>query len=186
MIYRFKIWFEHKDEVIRWIDIKPSQTFLDFHEAIQDAIGFDKKELSSTQKEGVIVCIPKGDKPKEFIQNWRPISLLNVVYKIGASCIASRLKGVLSSIISVDQSGFVPGRYLGDNIRLIYDLMDLLTKQHKPGLLLCLDFEKAFDSVDSDFMFSVLRMFGCGPDFCQWIETFYFDNKIHCINHKQI
>lgn len=47
MVYRFKIWFEHMDEVIRWIDIKPSQTFLDFHEAIQDAIGFDKKELAS-------------------------------------------------------------------------------------------------------------------------------------------
>lgn len=47
MVYRFKIWFEHMDDVIRWIDIKPSQTFFDFHEAIQDAIGFDKKELAS-------------------------------------------------------------------------------------------------------------------------------------------
>jgi hypothetical protein len=47
MVYRFKIWFENNDEVIRWIDIKPSQTFLDFHNAIQDAIGFDKKELAS-------------------------------------------------------------------------------------------------------------------------------------------
>ena len=45
--------------------------------------GFLKGELSSTQKEGVIVCIPKGDKPREFIKNWRPISLLNLVYKIG-------------------------------------------------------------------------------------------------------
>ncbi len=47
MVYRFKVWFENNDEVIRWIDIKPSQTFLDFHNAIQDAIGFDKKELAS-------------------------------------------------------------------------------------------------------------------------------------------
>ncbi len=47
MVYRFKIWFEHMDDIIRWIDIKPSQTFFDFHEAIQDAIGFDKKELAS-------------------------------------------------------------------------------------------------------------------------------------------
>ena len=39
MVYRFKVWFENNDEVIRWIDIKPSQTFLDFHNAIQDAIG---------------------------------------------------------------------------------------------------------------------------------------------------
>ena len=44
--------------------------------------GFMKSELSSTQKEGVIICIPKGDKAKDLIENWRPISLLNVVYYI--------------------------------------------------------------------------------------------------------
>jgi hypothetical protein len=47
MIYRFKIWFEEDEDIIRWIDIKPSNTFLEFHEAIQDAIGFDKKEPAS-------------------------------------------------------------------------------------------------------------------------------------------
>ena len=57
--------------------------------------GFRKGELSTTQKEGVIICIPKGDKPKDLIKNWRPISLLNVVYKIGSACIAKRLKSVL-------------------------------------------------------------------------------------------
>ena len=52
--------------------------------------GFRKGELSTTQKEGVIICIPKGDKSKDLIKNWRPISLLNVVYKIGSACIAKR------------------------------------------------------------------------------------------------
>ncbi len=47
MVYRFKIWFEHADDIIRWIDIKPSQTLFDFHNIIQDSIGFDKKELAS-------------------------------------------------------------------------------------------------------------------------------------------
>ena len=47
--------------------------------------GFRKGKLSSTQKEGVIICIPKGDKPKDLITNWRPIPLLNVVYKIGST-----------------------------------------------------------------------------------------------------
>lgn len=47
MVYRFKIWFENQDDVIRWIDIKPSQTFKQLHEAIQSAIGFDGKELAS-------------------------------------------------------------------------------------------------------------------------------------------
>jgi exonuclease III len=139
--------------------------------------GFVKGELSTTQKEGVIICIPKGDKDREFIKNWRPISLLNVVYKIASACLANRLKAVLPSIIHEDQSGFIRNRYLGDNIRLIYDLIDYLNVNDAPGLLLCLDFEKAFDSVSWEFMFKVLEAFGFGPDFCRWIHTFYNNIK---------
>ena len=81
--------------------------------------GLERGEMSVTQREGIIVCIPKGDKPREFIKNWRPISLLNVVYKIGSACISNRIKSVLPSLISEDQSGFRPNRYMGDNIRFI-------------------------------------------------------------------
>ena len=139
--------------------------------------GFRKGELSTTQKEGIIICIPKGDKPKEFIKNWRPISLLNVVYKIGSTCIANRLKNVLPSLINEDQTGFMKNRYIGDNIRLVYDLINYLQAKNKPGLLICLDFEKAFDSLSWKFMFRVLKAFGCGPGFCRWIETFYNNIK---------
>jgi len=47
MIYRFKIWFEDMEDIVRWIEIKPSHTFLDFNNIIQAAIGFDNKELAS-------------------------------------------------------------------------------------------------------------------------------------------
>ena len=102
-------------------------------------------ELASTQKEGVITGMPKGDKPREYIKNWRPISLLNVIYKIGSSCIAN--KKVLPTLIDYDQTGFISNRYIGDNIRLIYDLISYLNQKRLPGML-CLDFEKAFDSLD--------------------------------------
>ena len=77
--------------------------------------GFDKGEMSPTQKEGIIICIPKGDKPREYLkqkQNWRPISLLNVVYKIATACIAERMKKVLPTLISEDQTGFMANRYI--------------------------------------------------------------------------
>ena len=134
-----------------------------------------KSELSATQKQGLIVCIPKGDKPKEYIKNWRPISLLNVVYKIGPSCIANRLKKVLPSLINGDQTGFMSNRYIEDNIRQ-YDLIYYLNYNNLPGLLICIIFEKAFDSVDWNFMMKVLEAFVFGPIICQWIYTFY--NKI--------
>ena len=56
---------------------------------------FRRQGLLTSQKEGVIICISKGDKAKHFIKNWRPISILNVVYKLGSACIANPIKSVL-------------------------------------------------------------------------------------------
>ena len=64
-------------------------------------------------------------------------------------------------------------KYTGDNIQLIYDIISYLYRKNKPGLPLCLDFEKAFDSSDWKYSFKVLCAFGLGPAICQWISTFY-------------
>ena len=138
---------------------------------------YEDGELSAAQKEGLITCIPKADKAKEFVKNWRPISLLNVVYKIGSSCIANRIKRFLPQLISEDQTGFVRNRYMGDNIRLIYDLINYLNVKKMPGLLLCIDFEKAFDSLSWRFMFKVLKAYNFGNSICHWIKTFYSSIK---------
>ena len=53
--------------------------------------GYRLGKLSVTQKQGIITCIPKGDKSREFFKNRRPITLLNVIYKIASGCIAERL-----------------------------------------------------------------------------------------------
>ena len=139
--------------------------------------GFRKGHLSTTQKEGIIICIPKTDKSRDKIKNWRPISLLNTVYKIGSASIANRIKTVLTNLIHEDQTGFISGRYIGDNIRLIYDIISYVTDNNMPGILLCLDFEKAFDSVDWGFMFKTLKLFGFKQDILKWISTFYNNLK---------
>ena len=64
----------------------------------------------------MIICIPKRNKDKQLLKNWRPISLLNVVYKIGSACIANRLKVVLPTLINEDQTGFMANKFIGDNI----------------------------------------------------------------------
>ena len=101
--------------------------------------GFNVGMMSITQREGIITCVPKGDKSKKFVKNWRPISLLNISYKIASGCIASRLKNVLPSIIDCDQSGFMANRFMGDNIRLLYDILKLSYQNKKPGILLLID-----------------------------------------------
>ena len=93
------------------------------------------------------------------------------MYKIASSCIAARLKTVLPKLIGDDQKGFLKGRYIGENIRLLYDTL-LYAKQHQiPSLLLMVDFEKAFDSVAWSFIEKSLCKFKFGKD----INTMDFD-----------
>ena len=75
--------------------------------------------MSITQRQGVITCLPKGDKPKQYLKNWRPITLLNVIYRLASGCIAERMKLILNKLISNDQTGFMSGRYIGENTRLV-------------------------------------------------------------------
>ena len=84
---------------------------------------YENQQFSEPNKLSVITCLPKTGKDKQFLKNWRPISLLNVVYKIASGCIAERIKKYLNKIINNDQTGFIKGRFIGENIRLIYDLL---------------------------------------------------------------
>lgn len=88
--------------------------FKDLKTFIKNSIneGYKLGMLSVTQREGLITCLPKGEKPRQFLKNWRPITLLNVVYKIASGCIAERIKSTLSKLISTDQTGFISGRYI--------------------------------------------------------------------------
>ena len=137
--------------------------------------GFRDGKLSITQRQGLITCLPKGDKPKQYLKNWRPITLLNVVYKLASGCIAERLKTVLSKLISNDQTGFISGRYIGENTRLIYDIMNYTEENNIPGLLLIIDFEKAFDTISWEFIKKVFDFFNFGESIKKWIAVFYND-----------
>ena len=130
-------------------------------------------------RQAIITCIPKGNKDRQLIKNWRPISLLSVIYKLASATIAERLKPFLQNIISEHQSGFIPGRCIGDCTRLIYDLMFYTEKHNIPGLLMQIDFEKAFDSVYWKFLYIALESFGFDNDFIKWIRLFNTDIKAY-------
>ena len=72
-------------------------------------LSYQKKTLSVTLRQSIINCIPKGDKPRHFLKNWRPISLLCVLYKLISTVVANRLKTVLHYLISESQCGFMQG-----------------------------------------------------------------------------
>ncbi len=128
--------------------------------------------LSLSQRRGVIsLSFKKGDRldPK----NWRPISLLNVDYKLAARVIAGRLLKVIHLVVNKDQTCGVPGRYIGENVALLRDVVYYCTSFDVPAAILSLDQEKAFDRVDWDFMRATLSTMGFGPSFISWVNLFY-------------
>ena len=63
-----------------------------------------------------------------------------------------RVEKYLPNLIHTDQTGFVKGRYIGQNIRLLSDVMDYVDYKKLPGILLFVDFEKAFDTLEWNFI----------------------------------
>ncbi len=158
-----------------WVDIKTLLT---------DSLKYSllEGELSVEQKRGIITLIPKKEKNRLFLKNWRPISLLNVDYKILAKLFAIRLTKVLPFIINEDQTGYIKGRFIGFNIRQIEDAILFSDINNTPGIILSIDFEKAFDTINWKFIDSALRAFNFGENFCNVIKTLY-NNISSCVTN---
>ena len=156
----------------------PIEFYLTFWEEIKDLIiasfneSFKKGELSEMQKQIVISLIFKKGERKQF-KNYRPISLSNVDYKILAFVLAGRLHTVIGKIISPEQVAYIKERYIGTNVRLLLDVMEYIKRENKNGVLLFLDFEKAFDSLDWNFIHKCMKKFGFKEQFCKWIQIIY-------------
>ena len=127
--------------------------------------------------------IPKKRKDKSFLENWRPLSLLNVDYKITSKATAHGISKVLPTIVKEDQTGYVQGRYIGQNITLITDIVKVTEPESIPGLAIFIDFKKAFDTVDWNFLFRTLQAFNFGPCIQKWIRTFYTNCSSCFINN---
>ena len=145
--------------------------------------GFVKGELSISQRQGIIRLIPTKNKNLSLLKNWRPISLLNVDYKITTKALALRLRKVLPSIISDVQTGYIEGRFIGENIRMISDIIHFTAEQNQEGIALFIDFEKAFDSLEWAFLSKALDVFQFGNDFKNWVRILYSNISSCTINN---
>ena len=105
---------------------------------------FDSGSLSISQRRGIITLISKPNNDTTLLDNLRPISLVNIDYKILTKIIAKRLEKVLPKIINPDQTGYVKNQYIGENIRLLSEILSYTEETSIPGIALFLDFMKAF------------------------------------------
>ena len=157
---------------------------MEFYVTFWDILGSDLVEvlnasldhgsLSSSQRIALISLIyKKGD--RLLHKNWRPITLLNVDYKLCARTPAGRLLKVLQHVIHPDQTCGVRGRYIGENVALLRDVVHYINENNLPAAVLALDQEKAFDRVDWDFLLVTLDHMGFGPSFVSWVKLLYSD-----------
>ncbi len=87
--------------------------------------------------------------------------------------LAQHMTKVLPTIINEDQSAYIKGRYIGENIRTISDIIEYCKFKNLSGILLLIDFEKAFDTVRWNFINETLKKFNFGIIFRKWIRILY-------------
>lgn len=134
---------------------------------------FDSASLPLSFSEALIVVIHKPGKPPEHCSSYRPISLINVDAKILTKILANRLSSVILSLVDVDQSGFMPGKTTDINLRRLYTNLQVRHDNSGARVIAALDNEKAFDSVEWNFMFAVLSALGIPQNFVKWLHLIY-------------
>ena len=109
-----------------------------------------------------IALIPKSNHPSKMA-DFRPISLCNTTYKLISKVLANRLKLILPSIISENQSAFIPGRLISDNVLVAFEFIHYLNHKDEGKesyMSIKLDMSKAFDRVEWNFIHEVMVKMG--------------------------
>lgn len=122
------------------------------------------KSLNST----FLALIPKKEEANRLDQ-FRPIALCNVLYKIITKLIAERLKHLLGSLISAEQVGFVKGRHILDGIVIAMEVIHSMSTSKKKVMFIKLDMAKAYDRVRWEFLHKILLAFGFDEEWVSWV-----------------
>ena len=98
----------------------------------------------------------KGEKDPMLSGNYRPISLLSIFYKLASCCITQRIKPAVEHIVGQQQKAYVASNNIGSCILNPINMMDHVNKIKKQTLISLIDFKKAFDSLDHQFLNTAL------------------------------
>jgi len=170
---------EMKDNKTPGTDGLPREFYAQFFHLFQDLFvdvltsAFANGELSTSQRCGVITLACKDQSKADLLACWRPISLLNVDYKILSKVLSKRLASVLPECIHIDQTCCVPGRSIADNLHLVRNITDYCNAKNIPAAIVSFDQEKAFDRVSHDYLIQILQTYGFGESFIRWVTLLY-------------
>jgi hypothetical protein len=135
--------------------------FYDFHK--------DSLDLFSLNF-GIITLIPKIENATKF-QQYRPIFVLNVSFKIFTKVETNRLNKVARTVVSPTQTAFMPGRNIMEGVVIPHETIHELHTKKSNGVIFKIDFEKAYDKIKWSFLQQTLSMKGFSPKWCRWIQN---------------
>ena len=144
---------------------------------------YDEMEFTTMLRTAIMKILRKGEKCPLETGNYRPISLLSVFYKIGSGCITRRLEKVMPKLIGVQQKAYSRERNIGSILLNLVNMMDYVNKKKMESLILLVDFKKAFDSINTNFIDSALSTFNIGPSFRRWVQLFFSGRKTYLLLH---
>ena len=145
--------------------------FADFHKR-----DLDIKRLNY----GVIILVPKV-KDANDIKQYRPICLLNVDFKIFTKALNNRFTPIAKELIGSNQTGFIKGRHILEGVVILHEVIHELKTSKRKGLILKIDFEKAYDKVRWDFLEEVMFGKGLPASWSDWVMQTVRGGRV-CVN----
>lgn len=133
-------------------------------------------EFSPGQRKSAISLLYKKGNPADPT-NYRPIALMQVDIKILDRVLNYRIQALLPTLIHQDQKGFISGRSIQTNLMHLQELQHLATHLHQPWFAQFLDFQKAYDRLDWEYMWTVLSTMNFPDSFIKWIKLTYYNNE---------
>jgi len=131
----------------------------------------EKKIMPKSLRIGVTTLIyKKGDALD--LNNWRPVTMSNVDYKVFAQVFKNRMLPIVSKLVGPYQTCNIPGRSIFDNLHFMRDNMDM------DGAVLAIDQAGAFNNVDHNYLIKVLEAFGFPAKFREYIRIMYYQISI--------
>jgi hypothetical protein len=126
---------------------------------------------------GVITLLPKKENAVQ-IQQYRPICLLNVSFKVFTKVGTNRVTEIAPKVIKPTQTAFMPGRHILEGVVVLHETIHELHSKKLDGVLFKIDFEKAYDKIKWSFLQQTLRMKGFAPEWCRLIRDFVQDGSV--------
>ena len=149
---------------------------------LYNSILFGNDNLTTSMKQAIITLLLKNDK-KENLRNWKPISLLCSNYKILNKILSNRLKPTLEHTISIEQTCGKPNRSILSNLFTIREIINHSNTKNISSLIISIDQEKAFDKVDREFLYQIMRKLGYSEIFIKFIKKLY-QNMLSVISNS--